>query len=148
MYGLSFGVDGVTRHLERWFRPVRSSIHSTGADTYDHQWVCCDTPVTERIEVSIGEARIGAPDEMPAMIDRPSIAGCDSTKFDDEMKTPEPVLQGQRRPSQPSNPPLQTSVLVSALDWNSDSVSGHCLYHQPFDGTDAEDLTVLVAEMH
>ncbi|KAK9093425.1 hypothetical protein Syun_028336 [Stephania yunnanensis] len=38
---------------------------------------------------------------------------------------------------------LGTSVHVPALDWNSNFVSDHCLYHQPFDGTDVEDLTVL-----
>ncbi|KAK9128056.1 hypothetical protein Syun_016853 [Stephania yunnanensis] len=41
-----------------------------------------------------------------------------------------------------------TSIPVSTVDRNSDSVSGHYLYHQPSDCTDAEDLMVLAAEMH
>ncbi|KAK9151997.1 hypothetical protein Syun_010306 [Stephania yunnanensis] len=34
-------------------------------------------------------------------------------------------------------------VHVCALDWNSDPVSGHYLCHQPSNGIDVEDLTVL-----
>ncbi|KAK9162983.1 hypothetical protein Syun_003885 [Stephania yunnanensis] len=43
---------------------------------------------------------------------------------------------------------IKIVVPICALDWISDPISGHCLCHQPSDGTYANDLTVLATAAH